>query len=184
MKLTEYDKKWKPIFDLEKWLEERKPKKKQSGAFWDDVHLEYEEVLQEFKSFLQSTEKITDSHDATLTPFDIYNVVERYKIRIEKLMLIFDLKLYKTYNINRKTDVRYIVFRAFWIDHFGKPMRYFSRNIGAENKVISNGIIPPHLKKEVENYILQLMWDQYIIDYNDNYETGYDEDGNNVIIDD
>jgi hypothetical protein len=99
-------------------------------------------------------------------------------------MLIFHLKLYKTYNINRKTDVRYIVYRAFWIDHFGKPMRYFSRNIGAENKLLSNGIIPAHLQIEAQNYILQLMWDQYIIDYNDNYETGYDEDGNNVIIDD
>ena len=74
--------------------------------------------------------------------------------------------------------------RAFWIDYYGKPVKYFSRNIGAENKVLSNGKIPKHMLDAIELDILHLMWDQYLIDVDDNYETGLDFDGNHIIVND
>ena len=70
--------------------------------------------------------------------------------------------------------------RAFWIsDETGKPMRYFSKNLGAENKVLSNGKIPTHLLNSIEEDILTLMWDLYGQEYlNFGYESGMDENGN------
>jgi len=185
MRLEHYTKIGKPIFDMDNWFKTHQPRKRMKGKFWDDVYLEYDEVVEVFKSFLQSTEQVFDSKGNLLTPFDIYNAIEEYKIRIDKLMLMFNVRLYKTYNVNKKTNVRYIVMRAFWIDHTGKNVRWFSRNIGAENKVAPNGIIPKHMLDSVEQDILQLMWDQYTIDYLDSgYVHGVDQDGNNVIVDD
>ena len=65
-------------------------------------HLEYNEVIEEFKKFLGCKEIVLDSEGNQLTPIYIYNAIEQYKIRIQKLMLIFNLRLYKTYNVNKK----------------------------------------------------------------------------------
>ncbi len=75
--------------------------------------------------------------------------------------------------------------RAFWIDEKGKNVRWFSRNLGAEGKVLVNGKIPVNQMEAIEKEMLLLMWDQYVIDYLDSgYLTGTDSDGNNVIVDD
>jgi hypothetical protein len=186
MKLSLHDKRTKPVFDFQKWIKSHSPLKKRTGTIWDDVHLEYEEVLEEFKTFLESTAgTLVDKNNEPLTFLEAYNAIEEYKIRIDKLMLIFNLRLYKTYNVNKKTNVRYIVMRAFWIDWGGKNVRWFSRNIGAENKVAPDGKIPQHMIRSVEEDILHLMWDQYNIDYNDpNSVIAFDEDGNAVIVED
>lgn len=181
MKLK-FNSNWKPIFDVNAWLEEHKPAITRKGDYWDEVHLEYNEVIEDFKKFLDCKEIVLDSEGNQLTPIHTYNAIEQYKIRIQKLMLIFNLRLYKTYNVNKKTNVRYIVMRAFWIDYYGKPVKYFSRNIGAENKVLSNGKIPKHMLDAIELDILHLMWDQYLIDVDDNYETGIDFEGNHIIM--
>jgi hypothetical protein len=129
---------------------------------------------------LNSTDAIVDSSGKTLSPLDIYNAIEYYKIRIEKLWLIFGLKLYKTYNVNKDTQVRYIVMRAFWIDDNGKPFRKFSKNLGAENKVLVKGKIPTSVLESVEDYILTLMWDLYYFEYISDDEFGIDNEGNIV----
>lgn len=184
MKLSLHDKRIKPVFDFEKWIRGHRPLKKRTGAFWDDIHLEYEQVLEEFKTFLSSNAgTLVDKNDKPLTFLEAYNAIEEYKIRIDKLMLIFNIRLYKTFNVNKKTNVRYIVMRAFWIDCAGKNVRWFSRNIGAENKVAPDGKIPQHMINSVEEDILHLMWDQYTIEYNDpGYLLGIDGDGNSYIV--
>ncbi len=168
--------------NIDTWLKERSPKQKRSSEYWDEVHLEYDEVVNEFREFLQSQEQVYDKKGNLLSPLNIYILTQEYMVRIEKLMLIFNLKLYKTLNENKKTGIKYIVMRAFWIDHKGKNVRWFSKNLGPENKVLNNGNIPEHLLDSVKEYILYLMWDQYLIDYHggDDILT-FDADGNNII---
>ena len=72
--------------------------------------------------------------------------------------------------------------RAFWIDDNGKQYRHFSKNLGAENKVLLNGKIPQHLLNSVKEYIEQLMWDQYYYEYIDDSEAGIDTDGYIIIV--
>lgn len=168
-----------PSFNLDTWLkgiekeEPRIPYSKLKGL-WGH----YGELLDDFRAFLESKESVTDADGKTLTPVEIYNAIEHYKIRIEKLWLIFDLRLYKTYNVNKETQVRYIVMRAFWIDEKGKPFRKFSKNLGAENKVLVRGQIPHSDIKAVEDYILSLMEDLYYWEYISDAEAGTDSEGN------
>lgn len=184
MKNDFYNKNWNYIFKFEDWIDDHKPKNKQNSDFWDEVNLEFEEVKAEFKNLLSTTEDITDKDGNKLAPINLYNLIDQYKIRIEKLLLIFNIRLYKTLNKNKKSGVKYIVMRAFWIDHLGKKVRWFSRNIGPENKVLVNGNIPLHQLEEIEKHILYLMWDQYCIEYlGADGETGIDLDGNRVIVD-
>lgn len=174
-----------PKFNLDIWLSDKEPV---MNIFQlkkvEKIYQHYLELKDDFREFLNSTDNIVDSEGTTLSAIDIYNAIEYYKIRIEKLWLIFNLKLYKTYNVNKDTQIRYIVMRAFWIDDKGKPFRKFSKNLGAENKVLVRGKIPTGDLDAVEDYILTLMWDLYYFEYISDYEVGYDEEGNIVIITD
>jgi len=171
-------------FNVDTWLIENTPKQLRSSTFWDDVHLEYNEVVQEFRALLETKEQVVDKKGNLLTPLNLYILINEYKMRIEKLMLIFNLRLYKTENENKKTGKKYIVMRAFWIDHLGKNVRWFSKNIGPADKVLVNGKIPAHLLEDVEQYILYVMWDQYGIEYLGwDQVTSTDEDGNNIVVD-
>ena len=168
-----------PKFDLDSWLSEtEKEVNKVYMKRLKGLYDHYGELLVEFREFLNSSEKIIDSEGSTLNAIDIYNAIEYYKIRIEKLWLIFNLRLYKTFNVNKDTQVRYIVMRAFWIDDKGKPFRKFSKNLGAESKVLVKGKIPQSDLDAVGDYILTLMWDLYYFEYIDNSEAGIDSEGN------
>ncbi len=168
-----------PKFDLDKWLSENEPVLHELQLKKvERLYQHYLELKDDFREFLNSTDNIVDSEGTTLSAIDIYNAIEYYKIRIEKLWLIFNLKLYKTYNVNKDTQVRYIVMRAFWIDDKGKPFRKFSKNLGAENKVLVRGKIPTGDLDAVEDYILTVMWDLYYFEYLDNSEYGLDSEGN------
>jgi hypothetical protein len=174
-----------PKFNLQAWLSENEPKLNtvQLKKF-GNIHQHYLELVDDFMEFLNSTDGVVDSDGKTLSAIDIYNAIEYFKIRIQKLWLLFNLKLYKTHNVNKDTQVRYIVMRAFWIDDSGKPFRKFSKNLGAENKVLVKGKIPVSVYESVEDYILTLMWDLYYFEYISDDEAGYDEEGNIIIVKD
>lgn len=184
MKIDYSIKHYVPSFDLDTWLKEiekKEPKIPYSRLKWLWDH--YGMLLDDFRAFLETKDSIVDSEGKILSAVEIYNAIEYYKIRIEKLWLIFDLRLYKTYNVNKETQVRYIVMRAFWIDDKGKPFRKFSKNLGAENKVLVRGQIPNSDLKAVEDYILTLMLDLYHWEYISDAEAGIDEEGNIRIVD-
>jgi len=169
-------------FSFDKWIQNHIPKWKYT-PFWDEINSEYNEVVDDFEALLKSNELITDKGDKVLTPADLYNLINEYKIRIEKLMLIYNVRLYKTLNENKKSGIKYIVMRAFWIDHLGKNVKWFSRNIGPESKVLVNGQIPVHALDSIQEDILHLMWGQYQIEYLGAEETGVDYDGNTILVD-
>lgn len=167
-----------PKVNIESWLQEIKPDiKKSKDKLLTGIIEHYHEVIDDFKSFLRTNEMVEDSTGRPLTPIDIYNAINHYKIRIEKLLLILNLKLYMTHNVNKETQVRYIVMRSMWIDENGKTYRKFSKNLGAEGKVLVNGKIPVKIMESVEDYIRTLMWDQYYFEYISDDEVGYDQEG-------
>jgi hypothetical protein len=174
-----------PKTNINNWLQEMDleiskviNKNKTDTNSVDNIHQHYQELIEEFKDFLNSSELILDSTGKPLKPIDIYDAINYFKIRIEKLYLILDLKIYKTYNINKETKVRYIVMRALWMDDNGKTYRKFSKNLGAEGKVLVNGKIPPMVLDNVKNYIMSLMWDLYYFEYLDDSVAGIDSEGN------
>jgi len=175
-----FNKEWVHGFDLDKWLRGHRPSTKFDVDFWDEIVIEHEEVVAEFRELLNCREQITDKDGNVLSPLDLFNLINEYQMRIEKLTLIFKLRLYKTLNENKRTGIKYIVMRSFWIDEHGKKVKWFSRNLGSEAKVLVNGEIPVHQMKAIEKDMLQLMWDQYVIEYWDNVLHGFDADWNNI----
>lgn len=167
-----------PKVDIENWLQEfRQEITNFKVKGWGGPLGHVEELIDDFTAFLHAKEPIVDKSGKELTPKDIYHAIEHYKIRFQKLSLIFNLKLYMTHNVNKETGVRYIVMRAMWIDENGKTYRKFSKNLGAESKVVVNGKIPVKIMESVEDYIKTLMWDQYYFEYIDDSEADFDQDG-------
>ena len=166
-------------FNLNEWLKENSPikfpKEKEGIVYW--AYEMYLEKCDEFRSFLNSKEDVTDDNGNKLTPLQILNAIEDFKIMIRKLILIINLRLYKAYNIKKETKIKYIVMRAYWIDKEGKPFRNFSKNLGAEQKILVNGKIPHHLLDSAEKFILDLMWDLWHIEYVAGGEYQTDENG-------
>jgi hypothetical protein len=169
-------------FDLESWMTKNAPKMRKSRISdlgpWVG---HYEELIEEFRDFLNTSEDVTDETGTKLTPNQIYNAIEYYKIRIQKVWQILDLKMYLTYNLNKVTGVRYIVYRCLWIDDRGQPYKRFSKNLGAENKILVNGKIPDSDIKYLNQYMTTLMLDLYAFEYFNPDEVGIDEDGEIVI---
>ena len=166
-------------FNLDEWLEENKPliiPKESDGTKYYAYEM-YIEKVKEFRSFLESKEDVTDLKGKKLTPNQIYNSIEDFKLMIRKLILIINLKLYQAYNINKETKIKYVVIRAYWLDINGKPFRNFSRNLGAEHKIAVNGKVPKHLIDAAQEDILNLMWDLWIIEYVSGGEYMTDENG-------
>ena len=171
-------------FNIEQWLEENKPigYNYTTDKSWKSNAYEiYIQLIEEFKEFLNCSEPITNSNGNILKPIEIYNTIEDYKLRILKLLMIINLKLYKTYNVNKDTKIRYVVMRAFWLDSNGKKFRNFSKNLGAENKIAINGKIPKHLIDSVEDDMAYSMYNLYLYEYSDIMSAFEDEDGNIVV---
>jgi len=123
-----------------------------------DVYVEYEKVYSLYQEFLSSKQE-------NICVSEILDRVKYFNIRISKLVLMLEHKLYKTYNVNKKTNIRYIVYRMFWIDEDNKPFRHFSKNLGNENKVTINKEIPNNLLNNVTEQLLQIMKETYNLEY-------------------
>ena len=153
-------------FDLDSWIDRNEPahgssRIEQLGLWYD----EYRMIKVEFGKFLQSFEDIIDENGIKLTPLQIYNAIEFYKIRIQKLWLIIQPKMYQTFNLNKATGVKYISVRALWIDQNGQTFKRFSKNLGAEDKIMVNGRIPEMDSKAVKETITYYMQDLYSLEY-------------------
>lgn len=151
--------------DLDKWMKIHQPTKKYDVHFWDEIVDEFGHLVREFNEFLNSRERVLDSAGNVITPINLYNLINQYQIRINKLVLILKLRIHGSLNENKKSGVKYIVMRSIWIDKYGKNVRWFSKNLGPESKVLVNGVIPLNQLSSIEKEILLLMWNQYRVEY-------------------
>ena len=136
-------------------------------------HLVYElnRLKDEFRRGLSDKESSKGSEGDVLNPEEIYNLIEGNKIRISKIRLAIKPEYAISRNLHRNIDlpkpksVYYLVARAYWINNKGKKFRKFSKNFGAEDKVLVNGVIPQGMINEVENALTNMMWEEYRMEY-------------------
>jgi hypothetical protein len=156
----------------EDWVDKNEPSCNTSRinelGWWYD---EYQKVKSEFKNFLHTTECVTDENQNKLTPIQIYNVILDYQIRIQKLWFIIEPKMYQTLNTNKTTGVKYIAIRAMWIDQYGEMFKRFSKNLGAENKIMVGGKIPKMTFESVKETITYYMQELYSLEYSVSIKT-------------
>jgi len=119
----------------------------------------------EFRNVVNNKEIVVDDNGHTMTFLAIYNWIQLKKIQIEKVRLMIEHEISYGTNLHTPSGVRYVVFRAYWINKEGKKFRKFAKNIGAEDKVLVNGKVPDFKVKEVEKDIDNMMKEQYKSEY-------------------
>lgn len=160
-----------PQLKFENWLNQFKVEYDQNKH--SDIKYifnEYDQLVAKLRKDLMDTkEPVKDPASGKyVSPFDIYLQIEGYKIRLEKLQLMATREHFITHNLHKPTGVKYIVARSYWIDmNGGKKFRKFSKNMGAEEKVMVNGSIPPYVLKQTQDEITRMMWEQYRLEYPD-----------------
>ena len=155
-----------PEEDFEEWLNDDgfvySPERYGDKKF---LFTELEKVKSQFREFINKTEALVDENGNSLPMIKIYHWIETKKIQIEKLRLIIEHEISYGTNLHKPSGVRYVVFRAYWINNKGKKFRKFAKNIGAEEKVLVKGKVPTYKLDEVEKEIDRMMWEQYKSEY-------------------
>jgi hypothetical protein len=126
---------------------------------------ELEKLKKDFRQLINKDESIVDANGKNVPAITIFNWIQLKKIQIEKVRLMINHEISFGTNLHTPTGVRYVVFRAYWINNEGKKFRKFAKNIGAEDKVLLNGKVPTHKLNEVEMEIDRMMWEQYKSEY-------------------
>jgi hypothetical protein len=126
---------------------------------------ELEKLKDEFRILINKNEPIVDEKGQSIPAITIYNWIQLKKIQIDKVRLMIDHDISYGTNLHTPTGVRYVVFRAYWINNQGKKFRKFAKNIGSEDKVLVNGKVPPIKLDDVEREIDRMMWELYKSEY-------------------
>lgn len=155
-----------PEENFENWLRDDgfiyKPEEYGDKKF---LFIELDKLKAEFRALINKEEPIVDEQGRSVPAITIYNWIQLKKIQIDKVRLMINHDISFGTNLHTPTGVRYVVFRAYWINNQGKKFRKFAKNIGAEEKVLVNGKVPDYKIKEVEKDIDDMMWEQYKSEY-------------------
>jgi hypothetical protein len=127
----------------------RDPKMKE---FIDELEL----VKNEFKKYLL-TEYLNQ-------PITSYQTIKAISIRIRKIRMIIQFKTYISFNRDHRGD-KYLVARAYWLDHNGKQVKKIAKVLGKEDGIKENGKIPSFIMDQAETELRQIMWLHYKKEY-------------------
>lgn len=148
-----------PEENFEEWLNDDgfsySPEKYGDKKFIFD---ELEKVKNEFR-------QIRDMKIESQSFMSSYNLLNAHKIRISKLRLIINHEVSYVTNLHARSGIKYVIARTYWIDNNGKKVRRFSKNLGSDEKVYVNGLIPEHLKIDAEKDLDRVMWENYRNEY-------------------
>jgi hypothetical protein len=129
------------------------------------VFNEFDRVFNELNDIMCQRKPLLNENGEHLTLIEIEDLINGYKIKLDKLRLIIEHKIYSTTNINVQTKIKYIVCRSFWVDDNGQRVRMFSKNIGPESKVTIDDVVSDRLFNNTKNILLGMMKKQYEKEY-------------------
>lgn len=118
-----------------------KDKNNQSWGFLEDERkkqfFELERLLEEFKSFYTTRWEYNKISANGFTPQEITYFVNKYLIRLQRLILVLNPQLSFTSSEKKGTGRSYDMVKAYWINDDGQKVRNFTKNIGnSETAVI------------------------------------------------
>lgn len=157
-----------PEDNYEEWLNDDgftySPDKYGSKKFLFDI---LDTLKSEFREALSKKDELVDEKGQPVTLATAGKWIKMKQVQIAKVRLMIDHEISYGTNLHTPSGVRYVVYRAYWIDNNGKKFRKFAKNIGAEDKVLVNGEVPAYRITEVEKEIDRMMMEQYKSEYPD-----------------
>jgi hypothetical protein len=155
-----------PSENYEKWLNNDgftyNPEKFGNKKFLIDL---LDTLKSEFREAINNKDELVDEEGNPISLSTAEKWITMKKIQIEKVRLMIHHDVAYGTNLHTPTGVKYIVYRAYWIDNNGKKFRKFAKNIGAEDKILVNGKVPKYKVDEVEAEIDRMMLEQYRLEY-------------------
>ena len=129
------------------------------------VFNELDRVKAKFREVMSTETTLEDKNGKKLSFISIMKFIDAMKIQINKLRLIIDHEYSYGDNTHKPTNTKYVVARTYWIDNKGKKYRKFTKTMGPADKVKVNGVIPDFKKREVEQELDAMMWNEYLKEY-------------------
>jgi len=126
---------------------------------------ELNKVKKNFRADLDDNGTLKDISGNTLSPRGIYQLIIAHKIRIRKLRLIIEQEILITKNVQKPSGTVYLIARKYWVGNGEKKLKKFSKNLGAESKVLVKGKIPTSYLIQAEKELEKKMWEQYRSEY-------------------
>lgn len=124
-----------------------------------------DKLKSEFQKAINNRDKLVDEQGNPISISTVEKWTKMKKVQIQKVRLMIQHEVSHGTNLHTPTGVRYVVYRAYWIDNNGKKFRKFAKNIGSEDKVLVNGKVPLFKVQEVEEEIFKMMLEQYKSEY-------------------
>lgn len=142
-----------------------KPHLKKSKAYlFDELNL----AKKNFLNFLDSNESMAREVGALTGARIINQYTNAHVIRIKKIRLMIEFKIYINTNIN-PSGIKYVLAKSCWISNKnGKVIKKFTKLMGQEDEVKVRGKIPASLMDNIEIELEKAMWNEYCLEYSTN----------------
>ena len=126
---------------------------------------ELEKLKKRFRADLDENGILNDVFGYPLSPRAIYQLIIAHQIRIRKIRLIIEQDILITKNVQKPSGIVYLIARKYWIGNDSKKLKKFSKNLGAESKVMVRGKIPTSYLIQAEKELEKKMWEHYLAEY-------------------
>ena len=126
---------------------------------------ELNKVKKNFRADLDDNGTLKDIKGNPMSPRGIYQLIIAHKIRIRKLRLMIEQDILITKNVQKPSGIVYLIARKYWVGNDSKKLKKFSKNLGAETKVLVRDKIPTSYLIQVEKELEKKMWEQYCSEY-------------------
>jgi hypothetical protein len=80
--------------------------------------------------YANNLNSITTSSLDEITPMDIYYLIEKYRIKAERLLFVSRPDYSLSTGFSKKSKKKYETVKAFWLNANGNKVRSFSKNVG------------------------------------------------------
>jgi hypothetical protein len=129
------------------------------------LFIELTQAKKDFNQFLDSSETMEEVVGSNAGARLINQYINAYVIRIKKIRLIIDFKIYFS-TITNSSGIKYSVAKSCWISNVnGKVINKFTKNIGPEKEIKVNGKIPVKNIDQARKALELAMWEEYQKEY-------------------
>jgi hypothetical protein len=129
--------------------------------YWEDWNGEYK-IIDGVRKLIHP---MTEDRARELTPGEIKIAFDSLELQINRVRHMIEHEYSVIRNLHKPSGVRYVVVRSYWFDRNGNKIKKFNKNLGAEDKITVNGVIPESLLSQGKKEIDEMMWEYYKNEY-------------------
>jgi hypothetical protein len=129
--------------------------------FISEINAERDSLIKKFKDFYFKKSNYQEFDEKGLSPAEIFEIIQKYSVRLERLFMIYKPDFSQTITKNSKNE-EYDMVKINWIDEENKKIRILSKTYGKKGEAGLKFIVPKLITEylegtEVSNTDIQLL---------------------------